>query len=246
MYKHFKTSQKLSDYIDSFWWNENSTEKEEKMAIVPDGFFKIILILKEKKVIRYYLKGFMTKPQEIIVPPKTEGIGCRLKILAPEYILRRSIKHLVDSEESLPLEFLNARFIDFSNPEKAIKDLENSLLKQMVKEEVASHKLRLSQLLYQIAGGATVKEFGNQTFWAPRQINRYLNKYLGLNLKTFLKLLRAYDAYFKIREGDFSPTEKFYDQSHYIREIKEHAGASPKEIHKNENNFYLHIKNSRR
>jgi len=216
------------------------------MIIVPDGMLKIILILKDNKVIRYFLKGLSTKPQEFTVPPKTESIGCRLKILAPEYILRKSVSHLVDRNESLPLDYLNARFIDFNNVEKAIKDLENGILREMVKEDIQSRKIRLSQLLYQTEGQMTVKEVGEQTSWSSRQVNRYFDRYLGINLKTFLKIQRAYSAYFKIREGDLSPTENYYDQSHYIREIKEYTGVSPKRIYQNENDLFKHIRNSQR
>ncbi|MEP5338563.1 MAG: DUF6597 domain-containing transcriptional factor [Algibacter sp.] len=246
MYKHFKPSPILSEYIDSFWWAKNTKEESEKMIIVPDSFFKIILILNDKKVIRYFLAGIWTKPHEFIVPPKTESIGCRFKVLAPEYLLKRSISHLVDSEETLPLDYLNARFIDYNDAEKAIRTLENSLLTEFVNNEIEDHKIRLSQFLYQTEGGMTVKEVGEQTFWSTRQISRYFNKYLGVNLKTYLKIQRSYSAYFKIREGDFSPTEKYYDQSHYIREVKEHTGASPKEIFKNEEDIFRHIRKSQK
>ncbi|MEO9967767.1 MAG: DUF6597 domain-containing transcriptional factor [Reichenbachiella sp.] len=246
MYKHFNVSPILSEFIHSFWWAENTTEEGEKMIIVPDGFFKIILILKDKRVIRYFMTGLWTKPQEFIVPPKTESIGCRFKILAPEYLIKRSIRDLVDSEESLPLDYLDARFIDFINVEKSIRHLENSLLKVFPQVEVQNHKIRLSQFLYQAEGGMTVKEVGEQTFWATRQINRYFDKYLGINLKTYLKIQRSYSAYFKIREGDFSPTKNYYDQSHYIREIKEHTGVSPKEIYKNNGDIFRHIRKSQK
>ena len=77
--------------MDSFWWSENTKEEDEKMIIVPDGFLKIILILRDKRVIRYFLTGLWTKPHEFIVPPIIQSIGCRFKILAPEYLMRRAL-----------------------------------------------------------------------------------------------------------------------------------------------------------
>lgn len=242
MYKHFDATPILSQYVDSLWWSSNTHGVAEKMIIVPDGFSKILIIFKDKKIIQYFLTGIWTKPQEFIVPAETEAIGCRLKILAPEHVLRRSMAHLVDGQEKLPLEFLNARHLDFGNTEKVVRDLEKELLNLMVKKEAVGKKVRLSQLLYQTEGNLSVREVAEQTYWTSQQINRYLKKYLGINLKTFLRIQRAYSAYFKIREGNFTPAENYYDQSHYIREIKEHSGASPKQIYKDLDQKFKHIK----
>jgi len=60
-----------------------------------------------------------------------------------------------------------------------------------------------------------------------------------------MNIQRAYSAYFDIRQGDFSPSpnDTFYDQSHFIKEIKKHTGATPKKVFQNQNETFKQIRN---
>ena len=78
--------------------------------------------------------------------------------------------------------------------------------------------------------------------WSNRQINRYLNKYIGVSLKKYLNVQRVYAAYIHIREGKLKPSARFYDQSHYIKQIKQHTGHTPGQLYKEIDDRFIQLK----
>jgi len=84
-----------------------------------------------------------------------------------------------------------------------------------------------------------VRTIAENSFWSARQINRYINRLLGIPLKTYSNILKCYSSYKHIKIGDLTPSTGYYDQSHFIREIKKHTGTTPKVLSKNEADRYL-------
>lgn len=243
-YRHFEACSQLSEYVHSFWMHANPSEESETFTFAPDGFFKIIIIFQNNKIIRYFKTGILTKPVKIKLPPNIIAVGCRFKILAPEYIFRKKLAYLKNKEEELDIDFLNAKDFDVSNLDLLKVQWEKELLKIMPNKKPHNNKLRLSRLLYDTTQVLAVKQVSEQIFWEQRQINRYLMKYLGVSLKTYMNIQRAYKAYFYIKKGKIAPTQDtFYDQSHFIKEIKKHTGSSPKKVFQNQNSIYKQIKN---
>ena len=244
IYRHFETCSQLSEYVHSFWMHANPSEESETFTFAPDGFFKIIIVFQNNKIIRYFRTGILTQPEKIQLPPNIIAVGCRFKILAPEYIFRKSLADLKNKEEELNIDFLNAKHFDVRNLALLKEQWEKELLKIMPNKKPHNNKLRLSRLLYDTTQVLTVKQVSEQIFWEQRQINRYLMKYLGISLKTYMNIQRAYNAYFDIKQGKLTPTQDaFYDQSHFIKEIKKHTGTSPKKVFQNQDNIYKQIRN---
>jgi AraC-like DNA-binding protein len=98
---------------------------------------------------------------------------------------------------------------------------------------------KIFSICFQSNGSLTVDELSKQTFWNSRQINRYFNKKFGLTLNAYSNILRCASSYKDIRKGDLFPKQDFYDQAHFIKEIKKHTGSNPKELHKNKNDRFL-------
>ena len=243
-YHHFDACEQLSEYVHSFWAHINPTNEIETSTFAPDGFFKIIIIYQNNQIVRYFITGIVEQFKEIHMPPNSIGVGCRFKILAPEYLLGKSVANLINKEQILNLDLYNVRHFDVNYLDKLKIQWEKELLKTISNRKPNDNKLRLSKLLYESKGTLSVTQVSDQIYWEQRQINRYLNKYLGISLKTYLNIQRAYSAYFDIKQGKLSPTQDaFHDQSHFIKEIKKHTGASPKEIFQNQNNTFKQIRN---
>ena len=241
-YQHFKPSKKLVDVIDSFWIHHNPDDQTESISIAPDSFFKILIYVQDGKVINYFLTGIWTEPKMIDIPPKTHTIGCRFNVLAPEYLFQNEVASILNTSKQLDRAFLNIDTYTLSNLDRVIEQWQKELLKIRGNREIASHKLRLAQAIYSTKGSLTASELSDQIFMTNRTINRYLNKYLGISLQTYISIQRSFQAYLNIREGNFSPTKDFYDQSHYIREIKKHTGASPRKIFKGINDRFIQFR----
>jgi AraC-like DNA-binding protein len=86
-----------------------------------------------------------------------------------------------------------------------------------------------------------VSELAGQIGWSSRQINRWFNSQFGLSLKTFANILKCHAAYRHIAQGQFQPDKSYYDQAHFIKEVKRYTGTTPKELHKNKNDRFLQL-----
>ncbi len=241
-YKQLQPSDQLKPFVHSYWMHANNSSEPEQITISPDSFFKIILMVKENRIVNYFLTGIWTKHKGFIVPPQTFNFGCRLKILAPEFLLNRSISSILNSHEQLDLSFLNLQSFDMMSFELIVQQFEVELEKLISTKDIPANKIRLSQLLYHTKGSLTAAEVSDQIFWSNRQINRYLNKYLGISLKTYLNIQKCYEAYKSISEGNLYPEQDYFDQAHFIKEIKKHTGHTPKSLYKNKNDRFVQLR----
>ncbi len=241
-YQEIKPSKTLEDFVHSFWMHRNHIDKVERLTIFPDSYFKIILVIRNQKVLNYFMTGLWTEEKQFTIPPKATIIGCRLKVLAPEFLLNQEVASILQDVQQLDLQYLNVDKFDFSDFSLLVKQWEAALLKIKVQKDIPGSKLRLSQLLDKMNGDISATEVSNQIYWTNRQINRYLNKYLGVSLKKYLNIQKCYQAYLHIRDGNFYPESGFFDQPHFIREIKKHTGVTPKVLHQKQNDRFIQLK----
>lgn len=242
-YREYRPSSDLADFVESFWLHENNHDQPETIIISPDSFFKIVIFFQESKIVKYFLTGLWTEPKEISIPPHCKSLGCRLKLLAPEYLLNRELADLRDQIEDLPLSFLNIGSFNFMNSDLLIKEWEEELRLCIVGKEIQSHKLRLSQMTYRASGTISATELARQVAITNRRINRYLKRYLGVSLKEYLNIQRVNKAYLNLRTGIFAPTDEYYDQSHFIREVKKYTGTTPRNVFQKINDRFIQLRN---
>ena len=241
-YKEIKPSNELKNVIHSYWMHQNNESKADKITIFPDSYFKIVIIIKEHKIISHFMTGLWLDSKEFVVTPNATVIGCRLKILAPEFLLNQEVASILQGYKQLDLSYLNIDKFDLSNFEVIVSQLEKEFIKIKPIKTIQGNKLRLSQLLDKMNGEISASEVSNQIYWTNRQINRYLNKYLGVSLKRYLNIQKCYYAYLQIKEGKFYPETGFFDQPHFIREIRKHTGETPKSLHEQQNDRFIQLK----
>jgi len=241
-YKEIQPNVELNDFVHSFWMHENNSDTVEKTTIVPDSYFKIVMLIKNQKIVTYFMTGLWLDEKEFSFAPNTTSVGVRLKILAPEFLLNREVSSILQKMHQLDLHYLNVDKFDLSSFEIIVEQWQKELLSIKPQKAIQGNKLRLSQLLDKMNGNIPATEVSNQIYWTNRQINRYLNKYVGVSLKKYLNIQKCYQAYLQIREGEFYPEEGFFDQPHFIREIKKHTGETPKSLHEQQNDRFIQLK----
>lgn len=242
-FRQLSPSEKLTDFVDSYWEHINHTNAPKIVSISPDSFFKVIIEVVDDKIVAYFLTGLWPTETEVIIPKHAIVYGIKFKILAPEYIFQREIASLLCSHIELDLDFWNMRTFKFDTFEKVVKQIESILISKLENSKrIEGKKLQLSQLLYQLEGNILAEEVSNQIAWSNRQINRYLNKYLGVSLKTYLNMQKVYFSYIQIREGRFFPDKGYFDQAHFIREVKKHTNKTPKELYKEQHDRFVQLK----
>lgn len=242
-YRQINPSPKLIDFVDSYWESKNITEKPLKRIIFPDSFFKLVITVVEGKIVALFLTGLWTNQVEIEIPAKSTIFGIKFKLLAPEYVFNHEVATLLLNKQMLEHNFWNINTFKFENLEKFVRQIEPIILEKASKISVDERKIKLSLLICYSKGKIKIKDLAEQIGWSNRQITRYLNKYIGVSLKEYLNICKVYNSYSQIRIGNFFPGEEYYDQSHLIKEIKKHTGNTPKQLHKEQDDRFVQLKN---
>ncbi len=243
-YQELYPSKKLDDFISLYFMSTNTSKTPLQVTICPDSYFKILIQVKNNKITSCFLTGIWTKEVEISLPPQVICYGIKFKIIAPEYLLKREIKSILNSVEHLDFNYLNINSLNLTSFKEIANQLDRIFTELIPpKQFVLENRLRLSQFLYNTHNDIKASEVPDQIYWSHRQINRYLNKYIGITLKQYLNIRKCYRAYLSIRIGDLFPEKDFFDQAHFIKQIKKHTGQTPKFLFQNRNDQFIQLRN---
>lgn len=103
-----------------------------------------------------------------------------------------------------------------------------------------------SQHILDSGGKTTVKELSGQVFYSERHLNRMFDRYLGVNVKSFSRLVRVNHALRLLKRRGLSFQQVcieagFYDIPHFIHDFKSICGITPQKYRENMSDFYSEI-----
>ncbi len=101
-------------------------------------------------------------------------------------------------------------------------------------------------LIIQHLGNISSKELARRVNYSDRHLNRLFKQFLGLNMKSFSRLVRINKAITLINDKNNSLNyvchmSGFYDMSHFIKDFKAVCGITPHDYRKNMSDFYSEI-----
>ncbi|GAA0876052.1 hypothetical protein GCM10009118_24620 [Wandonia haliotis] len=239
-YNEIKPNGFLTNFIDSFWEYETYSIGFEH-TIIPDGYFDLIAQFENNTLKLVKITGVWTNPINVKIPKSSKIFAIRFKLLATEYLFQQEIKSILNTTKSLSQTFWNINSYQTKDFEKFVSEISNRLensIKHL--KEIDNRKLKLFELVYG-KQNLTVEELSENAFWSSRQINRYFNQQFGFSLKSFSNIVRCNSSYKDISKGNLFPSENYFDQAHFIKEIKKHTGATPSELFRNENVRFLQL-----
>jgi AraC-like DNA-binding protein len=237
IYRDSKPQEDLADFVECFWLLENPGSEGKAIYVLPDGRIDLIFTLSP---FHGTLLGLGTACAPVTVPPKQRNFAVSFKPLALEFLFTNSVSHLVDSIQNLPEEFWEISAEDLSDFDDFCQKMTKKI-RSFLPQKIDQRKRQLFHLIYTSGGEITVSELADQVHWSARQMNRYFQTRLGLPLKTYCNILRFRTSLQAIKTGQLYPNQKFTDQSHFIKEIKKHAGVPPKMLAQNPNDQYIHV-----
>jgi AraC-like DNA-binding protein len=232
----------LSDYVKCFWKFENLSNNEYLSTILPDGCCDILIILKHNKPEKISLTGVWTKPVDVLNLPGISIIGIRFKPPGIEYIVQQNVSEILNNERILGSDFWSSDkhdLLDFKEFTNYLTIKMNSILGSG--KGVDQRKINLFRLIYQSNGAISVEDLADKVIWSRRQMNRYFNEKFGISLKAYCNIIKVYESFKDIKKGKLYPELNYYDQSHFIKEIKKHTGTNPKNLKNNKNDRFLQL-----
>ncbi|WP_448697826.1 DUF6597 domain-containing transcriptional factor [Mucilaginibacter sp. AW1-3] len=237
-YKIIKPDKQLSDFVDSFWFLRNQSDTDMDTTGLPDGLIDLLLFKSATGPFHIAQLGGLTQHEQAKISANSLIFCISFKLLAVEYIFGETISDIVNSGRLLPngfWGFTENDLLDFDCfVEKATEKI-----KSLLPKEIDEHKRKLFEIIYATNGAITVKELSEKIFWSSRQINRYFNQQFGISLKAYCNILRFRASLEHIAKGQLFPEENFFDQNHFIKQVKKFSGVVPKELSKNKNDRFI-------
>ncbi|MGF7028507.1 helix-turn-helix domain-containing protein [Sphingobacterium sp. HSC-15S19] len=238
-YTIVKPDEAIASFVDSFWCLRNESGVIKETIGLPDGRVDLFLFKSSVDNFRIVLLGLGTMPHEEATIPIDGQLFCiSFKLLGAEYLLKESIAGIINTGKFLATDFWGFCELDLVDFELfVVKSVQ--IIKSLLPSMIDERKRKLFELIYQRKGAISVAELSEQIFWNSRQINRYFNQQFGLSLKSYCNILRFRSSLDHIAKGELFPEEYFFDQTHFIKEIKKFSGVVPKELLKNKNDRFI-------
>lgn len=228
--------QSLAEFVYCFSFLQNFSS-QESAVVIPNGKIDLMFSITATGQLQIVLLGLETKPKHI-----DQGVynfySVSFHPLAVEYLLPCSIAELTNSGKILPSDFWGIEMRDLESFEKFCLAMIRKI-HSLLPEKVDKRKQELFKLISNTNGEISVSELSDKICWSQRQINRYFKQHLGLSLKSYCRILRFQASLAHIKDGKLYPKLNFTDQSHFIKEVKQFSGVSPKELYKNKNDRFL-------
>ncbi|MEM1483624.1 helix-turn-helix transcriptional regulator [Oscillospiraceae bacterium PP1C4] len=240
----------IANYTITF---PNKNMISENYTIIPSGGATIVFSFNGNEI-QDTLFGATTKTH--IVGKKANCSQCLLIIEFHPYGLRHFIKTQQSELTNLlvPLSIVDPLlyqrtyciFEQAQNVYELISALDNFFLehsgRQTIKSELA---LAVDEIVHR-GENITVRELSNQVYYSERHLNRIFCDSIGMNVKSFTRLVRINKAIRMLKKPQFSMTQValqagFYDQSHFIHEFMSICNTTPMEYLKNVSDYYNEI-----
>lgn len=236
IYEEVKPSILLNNLVRKFCKFENKSIVTLNHTILPDGNFDLVIKYVNNELVSTELYGIWTKTLDIEIKENTTVLVITFKPLAAEYIFKDSIANLLNDSKKLDCSFFGIERIQFSN----LLEFANKISDNFSCSYKTRHReVQLFEELFNNNGFVKVDQLSKKLQWNRRSINRYFTNQFGLSMKKYANILLCYSSYSCIKNGDLFPEKGYYDQSHFIKEIKRYTGVTPQKLYQNKNDRFL-------
>ncbi|MEJ7671762.1 MAG: helix-turn-helix domain-containing protein [Chitinophagaceae bacterium] len=244
MYKEYRPSGSLSNYIDAYWSNEtDNTHQTVINRILPDTCTDIIVnfgssihtsnientLLEGGKC---YLLGTMTRFSEVTIQANTKLFGIRFKPFALRSLLGFSLCGM--SNKRIELSRAEFDFRKFFSPTHDTAD--QNALNSFFTNKISSRDGFFGVLdsISHSGGTISVTTLAIKHYTTERQLERIFREKTGITVKEFCCQVRLMKALQVLKSKDKNQSLLqtaieigFYDHAHLNNSIKKYTGHPP-------------------
>lgn len=191
----------------------------------------------------YAIGGYATQSVEyfpegqggfIMVGFKPWGIQCFIDFEVREITNANSDMTLHFGREVL---FVEEKLREAGNIAERIRIIEAFLAGKIHRHRPDPAMIHAVELVTQSGGMMPVEQLARQCFMSRRQFLRRFEAGIGINPKTFSRIVRFQQAFQKMTNGHTTPDWNviafeagYFDQAHFINEFREFSGYSPEQF----------------
>lgn len=253
-YSEYKPNVHFQKYVDRFWFMEIDREEDlMESLVVPDNFFDLLFchtpivrenkITNESRAIHTQLAGLKSCPQKVIIQPGCKISGIRFKPNGLAKFANLNLSELIDLSID-PVEifgkdflFLEESILYENNKEIIILRLENFLFEQMIKTDRNDDPFMEFALQKVIRSNGNIKldSISQESGFCLKTIERKFAEWIGIPPKKFARIYRFHSTLRSFIESnpdklsELAYRNGYFDQAHFIREVKIFTGLTPSE-----------------
>lgn len=237
-YSEIQPSAHLKPYIACFWRIENRSERVAPYLIIPDGTVDLISDLYGDRQLRVSVA--QAGPAQLPLPPFSTVWGLRFYPSVFTTFFQTPMTELADTMwldfteicRATESAYLAEKLAEGYDLEWKKAVFESFFEKYLRRENFASDHRFLNVLdrIYLENGNLRLEKERRHGI-SPRQLRRVFDAYIGFSPKAFSRIVQLQHAVQGLRRKDYSWFDSgFYDQAHFIREIKGFTGMTPRQL----------------
>ena len=225
--------EELNDYCMCIWQMQSKRilNKTIYNYILPDACIDIVIDFSNKTIC---FAGFSKETIPFELNKKIDYMGVRLKPGAFYLLFKIGADQIMDH----PISFSKIdnsdslyKILTLTDTNQRLNILKNYLLDK-IKNKPSTKYIEVVEQLYQTPKEQTVLAIAQSLNYNKRHLHRIFKMNYGLSPKVLLNILRLHLCLTLMIENDIDFIEVanicgFYDQAHFIKEIKKYTGFSP-------------------
>ncbi len=229
----------LDHYCMCIWQMQTKrvTKKAIPNMILPDACLDIIIDFSNRQI---NVAGFSRHTETTLLKGQVDVMGVRLRPGAFYALFHRPAVEIMDRIWDISTIDPNhslTKLFETTTTTGRCKLLKEYLLSKL-RTATTSPFLTYTDQLYQAPTEQRVADIARNLGYTNRQLRRIFYKHYGVSPKVFLNILRLHLCLTLLFEGKHQLTEiaqlsGYYDQAHFIKEIKKYTGVSPLQLLKN-------------
>lgn len=235
LYQEYNIKE-LEDYCMCIWTMKSKKISDKKISnnVLPDACIDIVMDFVDKTIC---FAGFSKDTMVLELNKDIDFMGVRLK--PGVFYLLFNIQADKVMDKGIPFndiekDFNMDKILDIENRDERIEYLKNYLL-QKTRDKKDRTFLEVVENLYGKPLEQSVVDIANTFGYNERHLYRLFKTNYGVAPKVLLNILRLHLCLTlmlekNIRLVDIASICGFYDQSHFIKEIKKYTGISPLKI----------------
>ena len=228
--------KELEDYCMCIWTMKSKKILNKKISnnILPDACIDIVIDFVSNTIC---FAGFSKETKDFKLDKKIDYMGVRLKPSIFCLLFNVSADRVMDEEiafSDIEKEVNIDRILDLKNTNERIEYLKGYIL-QKAKEQREIPFMEVVEKLYENPKEQSVTEIAKKLGYNERNLYRVFKANFGVSPKVLLNILRLHLCLTLMLEEKMNLIDialfcGFYDQSHFIKEIKRYTGISPLKI----------------